>query len=122
MFMPARFSTRCALVIAPLLLLLPAGCGPCDIPIFDQVFLLDARTEGGVLPEAGSDAGSFTVDCSPHVDACVRDGDCQAACECVLKRAGRDASMVIESCELEPYAPAPSVRVRSKERERCPPG
>ena len=119
MFIAHRVSTLCALVIGALL---PAGCGPCEIPVFDQVFLLDARTEAGVLPESGADAGGMSVDCSPYEDACVRDGNCQAACECVLMRAGRDFSMVILSCELEPAAPAPSVRVRSKERAVCPPG
>ena len=98
----ARVLTRCALAIA---LLLPAGCGPCEIAIFDQVFVIDGRTEGGVLPEAGADAGSMSVDCSPYLDACVGQGDCRPACECALTRANRDFRMVIESCAFEPNFP-----------------
>ena len=120
MFIAARVATRCALLVA--LLPLPAGCGPCEIVVYDQVFVIDGRTKGGVLPEAGADAGSMSLDCSPYLDACVRQGDCQPACECALTRANRSFSNVIESCALEPDAPTPSVRVRSKDRERCPPG
>lgn len=102
-------------------LFLGAGCG-CDIGQRDQVFLIDAGTDGGVPPGTTADAASMTLDCAPTADACVNAGDCRAACACVLERIGYvNASQLIASCTLEPNAAAPSVRVKYNERAMCPP-
>jgi hypothetical protein len=114
-----RRSTIAAALALPLFL--ASGCG-CQIGHLDRVFLIDSGTDGGVPSGTAGDAASMTLDCAPTASACVNAGDCRPACECVLQRIGFvDANKLIDSCALEPNAAAPSVRVKYREREMCPP-
>ena len=117
---PLRRSTIAALLAVPLLL--AAGCN-CYIRQLDRIFLIDAGTDGGVPSGDAGAAASMTLDCAPTADACVAAGNCRAACECVLQRIGYGdhANKLIDSCALEPNAAAPSVRVKYREQEMCPP-